>query len=391
MKAQQARVCRILTISTLSLVISMAFAPRAHASKARLQSLSQSVNGSLFINDNRDIFLNPATINEVAGGANFEWGAKPSPSASPSAEGGAIYKTDMLNYGLQIGRIGDATQEMATATSLVLTGGKTYFYPQNSLDAIVGAAAGALKWGAGVHYARSQYDTGATVNFPKKKARDLQLLGGAILGQMRGYAKIDVIHESTTDDVGGSTLSYTGKPSAELGGKFALDDLQAVGVIVSRRAFGFDNASGTQGDVIDLRARADYFRLLVSKAGTTLFALAGVSYATVDVGYTTVGVQSAKYMSLTSPVGLGVEHRALSWLTLRASVTQNILLDQDKRTNGTSDYESANLEDTTVAAGLSAHLNENMQIDATFKGADSTTGELNGTQLAANVSFLYNF
>lgn len=93
------------------------FSLEAHASKARLLALGQSSQGSLFISDERNIFLNPAQMTQFFNHVNFEMGQTQVRTAnqvsSPKAEGGLVADGwGDLKLGLQLGRISQATESM---------------------------------------------------------------------------------------------------------------------------------------------------------------------------------------------------------------------------------------------------------------------------------------
>lgn len=377
----------------LAVVLLISFATTAQASKARLKALSQSDSGSLFVKDARNIFLNPAMVNELENNANFEWGSSSGLYAAagqldtkPNAEGGGLLRTSFLNYAVEVGRLGSSTKTMIDATS-VIYGGTALFFPQNGLDFVIGGPAGALKWGAGLHYARSQDVTSGSVDYPRKNARDLSVSGGVLAGSLSGYARLDLIAESATDGAA-TSQTYGGKLGGELGGKFDFDALQSVGLALGQTSFHFDLGTGTAGDVQARRIRADYYRLLLAKENTNFFVTAGLSYITADISYSNVGRPSDSATLLTSPVVLGLEHRALSWLDLRVSASQSVLLERSKSSTASTDVEKHNIEDTKVAAGFTAHAGD-IKIDATFEGV--STGKLNAAALGADVAFVYNF
>lgn len=67
----------------------------AFASKARLQALGEDQYGSFYVNDNRNVFLNAANVNNHKDLATFEWGATTAATdatATPRSEGG-VFKT----------------------------------------------------------------------------------------------------------------------------------------------------------------------------------------------------------------------------------------------------------------------------------------------------------
>src|SRR5258708_5092911 len=101
----------VKSLSLLSaLVLFNAFlAAPAFASKARLLSLGQSANGSPYIEDTRQIFLNPALLNRQSDFANFEFGSS-NVKTTPNAEGGFFHALGNFKFGLQLGRTTDMTQ-----------------------------------------------------------------------------------------------------------------------------------------------------------------------------------------------------------------------------------------------------------------------------------------
>ena len=70
---------RQLTVALGLLVV----AAPAFATKARLEALGEDNFGSYYINDNRNIFLNPARINENKDLVTYEFGANSSNLAGP--------------------------------------------------------------------------------------------------------------------------------------------------------------------------------------------------------------------------------------------------------------------------------------------------------------------
>lgn len=382
------------------LVLVALFSPAAMASKARLKALSQPLNGSLFVKDERNIFLNPASVNDLENAASFDWGTKTAtvtaggaPAAGqapndPNPEGELIFKTDNLNFGLGLGRTGDTTNAMIGAKALGLFTA-TPFLPQTALDLVVGGGAGEMKWGGGMHYARTTQDTGTPANYPKNTARELNVSGGVVAHKFSAYANLSVIGESTTETSAAVKQKFDGKFGGEVGGKFDIDQASAVGGAVARNSFGFDNGAGGTGDLTLQAVGVNYFRLLPTKAGSTFFGVIGLTWMEIKIDATTAAL-SKTYNTLMTPVGLGFEHKALSWLDLRASVTQNVLLDQQKTTDGNNEVQLYNPESTKVAAGFSAHAGDTVTFDATFSGATGG-GTFNGANLAGDVAMIYKF
>ncbi|MBY0412824.1 MAG: hypothetical protein K2Q18_01600 [Bdellovibrionales bacterium] len=91
----------VLVIAGLAVLSTNAF-----ASKARVEALNQdSVRGSEYISDSRNIFRNPAHLNTMSNYLVTEWGTAASTDSqtAPRAEGGFFRETGSFNYGLYLG------------------------------------------------------------------------------------------------------------------------------------------------------------------------------------------------------------------------------------------------------------------------------------------------
>src|SRR4051812_37381079 len=94
----------------LILVLASLAATSAHATKARLAALNQDTNGSYFIADTRNIFLNPAQLASMKDHLNFEWGKKDRTGVAndiPENEGGFVLSLGAGKLAAQLGRVTD--------------------------------------------------------------------------------------------------------------------------------------------------------------------------------------------------------------------------------------------------------------------------------------------
>ncbi len=375
------------TALSLFIALGLLTVTTAHGSKARLLSFAQSEDGSLFIPDARNIFLNPATIFNAKQSVNFELGNQTVNDGMPDAEGGLLMATSPIAYAVQLGRTGASTDEMIAENNLF---GTSFYFPQSAIDVVIGGTA-SVQWGAGFHMARSENKTGPAASFPDSEAKDIALSGGVIAGRASGYLRYDLIHDSSSETAPGVKVEYDGKLSLELGGKFDLDTVgdHAVGAKLKRRNYDFNNGLGTTAEVTRQELRADYFTKLVQRENTFLFGMAGLRHTSRTANYP-AGSQDDKTDTLSLPITLGASGRALTWLTIRASVSQDFLIDRYKRTNGATDKEIFNEESTIVAVGTTAEIGE-FNLDATLQGADDGSGRINASTLMANASLTYAF
>jgi hypothetical protein len=104
-----------------------------------------------------------------------------------------------------------------------------------------------------------------------------------------------------------------------------------------------------------------------------------------------------KVNSLVLPVTVGLEAEATSWMTLRGSLTQNVLISQSKTdVGGTTAIETAPGANTTVAAiGAGLKFNK-VTLDGTLEGlttsaAGAASQDLDGNEVLTTVGLTYMF
>jgi hypothetical protein len=124
----------------------------------------------------------------------------------------------------------------------------------------------------------------------------------------------------------------------------------------------------------------------------------GVSYQTTETKRSGgVTATDTKTSNMTLPFILGLEYDAASWATLRASVTQNVLLGSTKSEGLNSATTPASVfnpetdtipNNTAVAVGAGLKFNK-WVLDGSM--AVASTGDLNSTNLLTNVALTYSF
>lgn len=358
------------------------------ASKARYQSLGQDTNGSFYFKDYRNIFLNPATINRLENQVSLEWGEE-SVSDSPKAEGGVIHKMGEWNLGVHFGRAAEGTSSIVSSQSDISA---TSFYPaQNSFDITFGKEGG-MPWGAGIHYANSKYDRGASANLPDKEGSIIALRGGLIGDRYTSYLAWDITNLSKTENVGGSHDDYKNKLAVDLGASYDLSSTRLASLQLKTRSADFDNGAGQTGTHDKRSFKLDYFDKFFTKEGTSIFCSLGISWSETVVNYAVIsGVPKNQKTLVALPVSLGIESEVTSWMTLRSALTQSIVIsDFSLIDGGTSDYKENNGANTSISAGMGIKFNS-FEVDATFAGADDDSGAINGSKLMANTSMTYRF
>lgn len=336
----------------------------AEASKARLLALGENLEtaGSLYFSDNRNIFQNAAYIHEYKDAVYLEWGAKggqnlvPGVAANnkadsdtqPQAEGGFLKSHGKYTYGLHFGAESYITHEARTYLRMR---NNERIQQDNQVDAFFGAAESEdFKWGVNVTYSNTKEDADKS----KQKSASIRL--GAMGKKWEGYANVGVMNSAETSAVVGSVNplagavtsgkdKFDGKKGWELGGSYDLGFAKAFGywrhaswkqdvdsgILDPAATPGVSGAVYTGKTDFDTnRVRLGLGREAQLNDRTTLFTKLEYVMTKREV--------KAKGGSLTGkaniddyyiPVTIGLEHDATSWLTLRGSVTQYLMSEQD--------------------------------------------------------------
>jgi len=362
----------------------------AFASKARLQALGEDVNGSLYINDNRNIFLNASHVNEHKDLVTYEWGtqgtaAADDSAATPRSEAGFFFANGNMVYGAQLGNASD------TAHAFRLQGmGGDVLAETNGVQLFVGGDAG-VKWGASLFNSKSE-DKGATAD-EKQESMRLQL--GASQGAWEAFANVSLKNQAESNN-----QEFKGDTGYTLGGTYLLNDYKLFATYTSFA--GEDKDAGDDlslknitlgaGRTMKLNDKASLF-VKAQYAMTTVENDGGTDANDTDDSLTDFDAKEAK--STTLPVTVGLEYDAASWLTLRGSVGQNIMgeiEEKDKRTV---------VDSTVVNAGASLKFGD-LTVDGVVgndTNGDGTVGENTGSgngvirtdSLMSRVSMTYKF
>jgi hypothetical protein len=336
----------------------------AFATKARLEALGEDIFGSFYVNDNRNIFLNAAQVNNHKDLVTLEWGDTSNTADrtdSPRAEGGVFKQMGNLVYGIQLGA-GSNTSNQLRAAGGLLDASSTPATPvaneENNIDVFVGGDMG-FKWGAAVAYSRTKNDNTGTSDV---RSEALRTRLGAIFGDTQAYANINLMNNAKGGSFG---HKFEGKTGYQVG---AIHQWQGYSLFADYRNFSgeTDGALGkhdqdlTQlqvgaGRVTKLNDRANLFTRLSYVQGNAENELADVTL--VATSFSNLCEASpffcSDYETKRIPVVVGLEAEANSWLTLRGSITQTLWgseeLNKDERGIRNS---------TILAAGASLKFGE---------------------------------
>jgi len=348
----------------------------ALASKARLESLGQSANGSQVIDDHRSIFLNAAQLNNHKDFATIEMGTTTSQgaldqdaTATPKAEGGVIKSSGNMVYGLYFGEESNTSNKLRAAAGLVGVDSKE----QNSTTLFVGGDAG-VQWGASLlHQAFEDEATDSESSAMRSRL-------GIISGNIEAFANIGISNKA--DD---GTSEFEGKSSYDLGVTYnAGGDVQ---YLFRTSAIMAENKGGDEYEASTMQIGASKSYKLNDKA--MMWAQAWYKTSEADQ---TFGGDSFKSTSL--PVTISLEASATDWLTLRGFVNKNVFIG-DEEINAAGDKRTVD----GLAQGIGASfVYGDLTIDGSLilVGSDTTAsdgaqGTLNLDEPMNRVSVTYNF
>ena len=368
----------------------------AFASKARLQALGESANGSQYINDNRNIFLNAAHVNNHKDLVTFETGASSQVTdgaATPRAEGGYFFSNGNMVYGVQLGQQSDIAHALRVAG---LNSTTTDVAEKNTIDLFVGGDAG-VKWGASLLYGSTEDKSAAGANAKKNDSMRARL--GASQGNWDAFANISLTNE--VELANGN--KFEGNLGYQLGGSYMLNGYTLIANYSSFSADG--TVTGDKKEVSLEQMEVGVGRAAKLNDKTSLFTKVTYRSTTAENDRAAAGNGDAftvkKREATALPVVVGLEHDATSWLTVRGSIGQNVFINEVKGQDKNSDTST-----TIVNAGATLKFGDlsvdgvvgnTNSVDGAGAGnsntqiGESTNGQLRLDTLMTRVSMTYRF
>lgn len=353
---------KLLVLAAVTLASTSAF-----ASKARLSSLSSAAH----LTDVQTIFVNPADMNLLGAWATFETGPTNASgaTANPQAEAGFVRTMGDARWGFYLGHTG-------VASAVRQQSGSAFFVEENPINLFYSDKAGEIGWGVGFNYSSSdQKVTG--------KQSAMGLTAGMRMGPWDASLGLG-LSDTAKFGAAGAETKWTGKMAADLRAGYLMDAWYFYGGYAMSGGKAEDN-TGTLSDLENSNIRLGMIN--TTKADGAEFFW-GASYAMNTANDKAVGANKVETTNL--PVVIGIEADAASWLVLRGSVTQTVLLSSTKTTpvGGAAGDTQTLGNNTTVAAGAGIKFNKFM-LDGSL--AAQTTGTINGGSLLANAGLTYTF
>jgi hypothetical protein len=358
---------KLLMIAVVTFASASAF-----ATKARLNALSYPMSRQL--TDVQTVFINPSDLTLMGSWVTFETGATDTgivPVTTPSPEAGFARAVGDARWGFYLGHTGTGITADTFARGASSLRPATLLMEENPINLFYATKMADMSWGLGLNYSNTD-----------RKTAGKQTATGVTAGVRMGFwdASLDL---DITDTAELGTLSWTGKTGADLRAGYVMDTMYFYGQYAMSGGKGTVAGTDTT-DKENSQVALGVVNTTKSEGGEFFYGAALAMMTTNDKVAT-----GSKSEILALPVVIGIEADAASWLVLRGSITQTVLLNSLKTTptNGTS-TDTTGANNTRVAAGTGIKFNKFM-LDTTL--AAESTGLINGTSLLAQAGLTYNF
>ncbi|AZZ35688.1 hypothetical protein CIK05_02355 [Bdellovibrio sp. qaytius] len=365
------------------LVIAIALASTtAFASRARVTSLGNSAH----IVDTQSIYSNPAKMFLMGDFVNLESGSTTQTTQNTNTEGLLVRSMGDAKAGLSLGHRSDNASVFGLRSiyNTVASGSATTAAAanqQNPIELSYGMKSGDMTWAGTLVY--SNYND--KKNDVKESSAGLRL--GALTGAWDFNVGIGLGNTAKT-----SAIDFKGTTGISAYAGYAMNSMYYFGeVVLAGAKMSVSNAEVAKVETTKVTVGAVES---VKKDGNEFFYGASlVSFQAKNDG-TASTTDDTKSTTLNLPVIVGLEAEATSWMTLRGSLTQSVLINNSKTEVGSATaVETAPGGNNTVAAiGAGLKFNK-VTVDGSLSGLTGTgaTQALNGNTLLSTVGLTYMF
>lgn len=362
----------------------------AHASKARKAALGASGNiampatnlatdgvsqigATTVATDMQDVFDNPAKMFDFGDALTIEYG-----TALTGTEGGVFRSAGDMKYGVYFGH--KAPLMNVVAAALTAGGGTGTMTEQNPVEVFFGMKGGSVTWAASLIY--SDFKDNNATGTAGSKVTNEGLRLGATADNWKAYIQSGIANSA---ELANGTKAKVDS-GIRVGGEYMINSVDVYA--------DYQTASGK------LSAAAD------TKMSGSLLTIGAEEKIKGDAAHFFYG---AKYLSFEQklgdnnkattsklPIYAGIELDAASWLTLRGSVAQSLLVNSVKVNDlatGATTTDTSNANDMAVGFGAGIKLGK-ATIDGTLTAANGkfSLADNGGTGgFLTNVSMTYNF
>jgi hypothetical protein len=378
---------------TLALILSSA---SAFATRARITALGNSAH----LSDAALVWNTPTMMMVVGDSLTVETGVTNNTFSYSVATSADTSKVNLGSEGLIIRSMGDSKfalglghDDKATFTGrgianvLAAALGATWNIKPQQNPLFLGYAMkmGDMSVGAGLRYSNLNNKT------TEEKESTMGLSLDARANQWNAALDLGLTDEWK---VGAATNdSYKAKTAVAVSGGYNLTESLYLNALVESRGSKLEDNGAEAAEITYMGWNLGVTES-IKKDGSEFFYGVGVASTDLKVKVT-AGSTEVKTTALNMPLIIGLEADAASWLTLRGSVTQRVLLlDNSKTTNGgttTSEF-SPGTNSTTFAAGAGLKFNK-ITLDGSLlvDNAGTPVQTINGNNLLGSVGMTYAF
>jgi len=358
------------------LVIAVALASvNAFATRARVNALANSPN----IVDTQTVYTNPSDMFVLGGDyVTIESGNTDATTLNDGAEGMVVRSMGDAKMGLSLGH--DSKNAFTTRTAAAAAfPTKSKYLQQNPIELSYGMKSGDVSWAGTLVYSKYQSKTGIN-----EKEDTMGLKGGMRMGAIDAYLGLGLANNYQNDTDG----KFKGTLGLLVGAGYQMDNMYFNGAVTST-GFKTENAAGTETSKVELTQIELKATTSHKKDGSEFFYGAGLTnYTSKET------VADSKQTDMYLPVWMGLEVDANSWMTLRGSITQNVLLDSHKTEAAgvTTAETNPGANNTQAAVGVGLKFNK-VTVDGSLQGLTGTTQDqrIAGDKLLGNVGLTYMF
>lgn len=363
--------------------------PQSHASRARMGALGGEKIAWAYYNDPRNIFINPAYTNLNRDYVTFEWGSDYDgveilPS-KPKAQGGFFKGWGHFVGGFFLGRDSGSLERI----NIDAGDPPNFLFPDNSIELFIGGDAG-VEWGASVEITDTQEVTSGI----SKTQSSLKINLGVLSGPYEPYVRFTIYDKSQ----GGETAKegFKSMLGTVVGMNYFYERFVIHGEISKNGHEYYRPLDGGRENLLEssqMNLGAGITRLLndLAKMYIDLTFYSNKNYLATrltDQNQTTHNRSS----SWNLPITMGVEIQAKDFLTLRASLSQDIVSRKKMPLN----TQTSSKNSTAINTGIGFNFDK-LKIDG-LVGTTGTKGEkdekvgvLSLNNLLVQVGLTYNF
>lgn len=414
------------TVFLLTLIVS---STSAFASKARLLSLGESIQGSFYVPDTRNIFLNPAYLAQQNKFITFEWGEEnqqaPSFDATddtdlqPHAEGGGFATWGSMIFGVYLGATDIETQVIRRkAQSFVSTTTATadLLYPDDNIDFFLALPGEDFDVGLNLKY--SHTNNAQNPKNPTNYRQKQELLISTLGFRLHRFSLAPSIYlkdyvrgsngtsGSPNDNYEPARLGWKINSSLELGNFTLFTNYHRRKWLTQRNVNnGKAKAATSRYRALQLGVgyRNEHSKQLTIYSSFQMQRAFEVHFLTTGSAVRPNTVEERTIWTL--PLTIGIEHNTFDWLKLRCSIIQEVYGKTNGEVNATTAPDNrgkskTNDQTTNVNAGVTL-LVKGLEIDGligtgnTAAATATTTNDERGLfstdRLLTRVALTYGF